>query len=550
MKHVILFTIIISAFICGNSFAQNTQLVEEWKKVFTGANDDFGEKCVTDNQNNLYVLATGGVFPREDWLIVKYNSAGAQQWALSYDGPDTNSRDLPQDIAVDALGNVYAAGTVRNAASGTDVVVLRINSVTGAIANSVSYNGLSNLEESVRAITLDPAGNLYIAGSTQLSANNSDVLVIKYTAGSLTQEWLRTISSIPIGNDDGARDITADNSGFVYITGRADTVISTLVKEDFFTIKISSSGAIEWAKRFQSAAAGRDLAGCVRTDAAGNVYVLGSSEISVSPQNMEITIVKYNPSGAQVNVAYTASGITNSYDSGIDMRVSPAGNVYIIGERSGTNRDWVIAKYNSSLALQGNIIYHNGPSNQADIPIAMEIDNNENVFITGHSSSPDTLNCLTIKYNSNMQEVSRVRTRQNLSVDDIALGSNGTVYVLGGVSPASFEYDFFVVKYNQAVGIQQVSSEVPSEFSLKQNYPNPFNPATDFEFSVPGGRPSTVNLTVYDISGRVIAVLVNEPLKAGVYKYSFDGTALNSGVYFYRLTAGGYSETKKMVLVK
>jgi photosystem II stability/assembly factor-like uncharacterized protein len=115
------------------------------------------------------------------------------------------------------------------------------------------------------------------------------------------------------------------------------------------------------------------------------------------------------------------------------------------------------------------------------------------------------------------------------------------------------ENGLVAVTVNGGVGITNISSEAPSSFSLSQNYPNPFNPTTDFEFSIPPVRTiyeSPVKLAVYNSLGKEIAVLVNGPLKAGIYRYSFDGTGLNSGVYFYRLTAGRYSETKRMVLVK
>lgn len=98
------------------------------------------------------------------------------------------------------------------------------------------------------------------------------------------------------------------------------------------------------------------------------------------------------------------------------------------------------------------------------------------------------------------------------------------------------------------VGITPVNSEIPGEFSLWQNYPNPFNPRTVINFDLP--RETFVKLVIYDVLGREIAILVNERIKAGTYEVDFDGTNYPSGVYYYRLRAGDYSETKKMVLVK
>ena len=93
-----------------------------------------------------------------------------------------------------------------------------------------------------------------------------------------------------------------------------------------------------------------------------------------------------------------------------------------------------------------------------------------------------------------------------------------------------------------------INQETPSIFSLSQNYPNPFNPSTKIKFDIPKG--SLVKLKVYDILGREVAVLVNEKLTAGIYEYDWNASALPSGVYFYRLEAGDFIETKRMVLVK
>jgi hypothetical protein len=91
-------------------------------------------------------------------------------------------------------------------------------------------------------------------------------------------------------------------------------------------------------------------------------------------------------------------------------------------------------------------------------------------------------------------------------------------------------------------------NEVPAGFSLSQNYPNPFNPETKIKYSIPNG--GEVSLKMYDVTGRLVANIVDQNQKAGVYEASFNAKHLSSGVYIYRLTAGNYTDTKKMILVK
>ena len=96
--------------------------------------------------------------------------------------------------------------------------------------------------------------------------------------------------------------------------------------------------------------------------------------------------------------------------------------------------------------------------------------------------------------------------------------------------------------------MQNISTEIPSGYSLSQNYPNPFNPSTNLEFGI--SNLEFVSLKIYDVLGKEVATLVNERLAPGRYNYQFSTVnyQLPSGVYFYRLTAGEFTDTKRMML--
>ena len=99
-----------------------------------------------------------------------------------------------------------------------------------------------------------------------------------------------------------------------------------------------------------------------------------------------------------------------------------------------------------------------------------------------------------------------------------------------------------------ASDISQQTNIMPANYALKQNYPNPFNPTTNIEFSIP--QLEFVTLKVYNILGEEVATLVSEKLSAGKYKYDWDASGLASGVYVYRIQAGDYVETRKMILMR
>jgi photosystem II stability/assembly factor-like uncharacterized protein len=103
------------------------------------------------------------------------------------------------------------------------------------------------------------------------------------------------------------------------------------------------------------------------------------------------------------------------------------------------------------------------------------------------------------------------------------------------------------------IGIKKINDKIPESFRLQQNYPNPFNPVTKIRFELPSMtnyRQLKVNLSIYDILGRELETLVNESLQAGTFEVVWNASKYSSGIYFYSLTAGEFSVTKKMVLVK
>lgn len=102
--------------------------------------------------------------------------------------------------------------------------------------------------------------------------------------------------------------------------------------------------------------------------------------------------------------------------------------------------------------------------------------------------------------------------------------------------------------FDVVTGIEHEQETIPSNYHLSQNFPNPFNPETTIRYGVP--KSSRVSLTVMDVLGRQVATLVNEVKPAGNYQIDWNSSARSSGIYFYRLQAGGFTEIRKMVLMK
>jgi hypothetical protein len=97
-------------------------------------------------------------------------------------------------------------------------------------------------------------------------------------------------------------------------------------------------------------------------------------------------------------------------------------------------------------------------------------------------------------------------------------------------------------------GISSNGTDLPNAFKLSQNYPNPFNPSTKINFAIP--KAAFVTLKIYNVIGQVVDVLVSQEMIAGNYEFNWNAADLTSGIYFYSITAGDFTDTKKMILVK
>jgi len=107
---------------------------------------------------------------------------------------------------------------------------------------------------------------------------------------------------------------------------------------------------------------------------------------------------------------------------------------------------------------------------------------------------------------------------------------------------------WYLATHTVITDVDETSSSVPVEFRLEQNYPNPFNPTTTILFALP--RRAEVKLKIYDLLGREVATLLDKELQPGEYKVNFEARGLQSGIYFYRIEASGFVQTRKLTLLK
>jgi len=377
-----------------------SQVIQEWVRTYNGPGNgiDIAFSVATDNLGNVYVAGNSpGDTSANDITTIKYNSAGQEQWVQRYNGPG-NSDDGTNGtnaIAVDSSGNIYVAGWSAGTET-TDYVVIKYNN-NGDQQWAQRYNGAGNGYDAPYGIALDSSGNVYVTGASTGDGTGSDYTTIKYNSDGVEQ-WVKSYNGSGNGYD-AALSLTADASGNVYVTG-----LSTAQNGlgDCVTIKYDTSGNQQWAKIYDGPANGTDYGNSIAVDDAGNVYVTGSSEASQT--NRDYLTIKYDSSD-QEQWAMTYSSAGSNFDEGRSVALDGSGNVYVTGvlaysEGKSSTDDWGTIKYNSSGAEQWVRIF-NGPASIADEAWSIAVDVNGNSYVVGYSHGPTSGSDLTsIEYDS------------------------------------------------------------------------------------------------------------------------------------------------------
>ena len=549
----VVFGVVLLWLFAGPLFAQTVDTA--WVRRYDGPGNslDQARDLAVDDSGNVYVTGYsdgGGTF--YDYATIKYLPNGDTVWVRRYDGPE-GWTDMAFALAIDGSGNVYVTGESQGAAPDYFYECATIKYLpSGDTAWVRRYDGSVDGDDGVNAITVDASGNVYVTGSSTECWGNRDLTTIKYFSDGSTA-WEQRWNGLGNGLDDGCA-IAVDGSGDIYVTGVS---MGLGTHYDYVTIKFSSEGGA-W-RTYDGPADSSDYGRAMAIDGSGNVYVTGYSIGSGTSD--DYATVKYLPDGDTAWVRrYNGPG--NGDDQGRAVAVDNSGNVYVTGysEGSGTGRDWATIKYltNGDTAW---VRRYNGPGNGTDEGVAVAVDNSGDVYVTGGSTGSGTgLDFATVKYLAN-GDSGWVMTYDGPANDNdaalaIAVDDSGNVYVTGWSQGVGGDDDYCTIKYFQTPsGVKDETGgrERPSEFDLSQNYPNPFNPSTKIEFTL--AKSGFVTLQIYDTLGRKVRTLVSEELSSGYKSVIWDGKnedgeAVASGVYFYQLKVGDFSEPKKMLLLK
>jgi hypothetical protein len=532
----------------------------------TGTDTPIG--LAVDGTGNIYVTGySAGNGSGTDMLTIKYDAAGVEKWVARYNGPG-DTEDFANAITVDDSGNVYVAGRSGNFTAFNYTTVAYDSNGTELWAEK--YDGPSLGFDEAFAIAVDDKGHLFVTGGSDGVGTDQDYATIRY---SLTQEALPDAPNLLSPENNAV--IIADSVDFIWHQSQpdADTYWFELATDSLFSAAFVDSSL---------------------TDTTTTVTELQHS------QTYWWRVRAHNAAGwGEFSEAWRFSVLIPEIDSALAFLPLHVGNVwqyhYFYSDACGSEHSsYHLVEVTGDTLLPTEYNYQIVVSDlPGDEPLRyLRVDTaSANVYEydwqlgeclaeslrSTAGSGWFYLNC------SGPTECTAVDTEDIFGLptivkrfminyipfgEDYALG-----YGFGRTEHTTFSedpcYPVIVyhfrelvygringVEYGTLMNVDEWKKLRPSTFNLEQNYPNPFNPSTKIRYGLP--QRTHVRLELYDLLGRRVAVLVNAEQEAGYHQVTIDRASITdsakrghaSGVYFYRLQAGGFVETKKMLVLR
>ena len=465
------------------------------------------------------------------YIFLAYAQSPDTAWTKTYHrGSDDDCKWIEEtsDSGFVMIGLSHFSGN-----SWSDILLIKTNEL-GDILWTHTY-GDSIIGQEVFCVKEDFDGGFVIAGIKHLTSTLRKAWIIK------TDSIGDTLWTYMFGGTTGAEaqsiSCTSD-SGYI-ITGKK---YDPGEFANVFLLKLDQNGEFEWVRTFGGG--GYEEGYLVQQTSDGG-YLVGGSIIELG--GFDFYLIKTNSLGI-AEWSNTYGGEQNDHCT--SALQTNDGGYLMFGES-----DSYIA--NSSLAIKTN---SSGDSlwskvfkrSNGDYGYSVEQTTDNGFIFGGYTNNPGMLDDYWFIRTDNtgdtlwMKSVGYGGTQRGYCVHQTIDGG----YILAGTSSHSIPNgrDFYVVKLNPSVTDIDDGDIIDFTFNLNQNYPNPFNPSTTISWQSPVSGWQKIK--VFDVLGNEVATLVDEYKPAGSYEVEFLADKLASGIYFYQLKAGGFVETKKMILIK
>jgi len=527
-----------------------SQVSENWVAHYNGEanNAEYARDFEMDQNGNTYIIGTSmNSDGTTDIVTTSFDQQGERRWVSRYDGAD-DLNDWGYSIAIDSSSNVVVCGSSQSGETGKDFVIIKYNSGGDEIWARY-YNGPADRDDEAVQVEVDCSGNVAATGSSQSSGGVSDYATVKFDAdgGFL---WAARYNG-PGDNVDEARALAVDCDGNVFVSGGS---IGDGTDYDYATIKYDSDGNEQWIRRYDGPAHMYDVvyyAGSILLDTNDNIYLTGYS--TGEDSTYDYYTIKYDSDGNLLWSDRYSGGQGNDYAD--RPFLDNSGNLYITGAsyNSVSNYDYLTIKYSQA----GNIAWsasYNGEASDWDEAYGLDVDTEGNVYVLGRSVGANTMaDFATVKYSPDGQELWSIRYDGSAHNFDwpfkLLLDDEANVYVAGSSMESGSASDYTIIKYEQIQSGIDDGETAPGQLeSLLPNYPNPFNSRTEIGYYLP--KAEHIQLSIFDILGRLVEVLVDSEQNIGFHHVVWDSRDSGSGLYFYRLETENSIQSRSMIIIK
>ncbi len=502
-----------------------------------------GDSSNTEEARSIVQTTDGGFIvvgetgTNGDMYIVKLNSSGQLQWSKTIGG---SGQDLALSVVqttdggfvVSGFGNSFGAGV-----AGAFIVKL----TPGGTVEWAKVLADGYLDAAYSIVQTMDGGYAAAISPGEGGFSPDRMIFVKLNSMGILQ-WSKNILG-----ESYARCIRQTTDRGYVMAGATRTFGAG--DFDMFVVKVDSIGSLQWAKTIGGT--NREFAYSIVQTTVGGYVVVGRTSSFGNGDKMYIA--KLNSSGTLE--------WTKVYSVFLDRAYSIAQTTdggFVVAGYTGGGGGMLIVKLNPDGSLQWSRVVDGGSVQTYAYSIMQTTDGG--YAAAGYGGIVSTTGMYIVKLDNNGN------TCGNTVSHNITVQTGG---ILGSpvptitniplsdtlVSPLTGSLGY--VTPICVIGIQPISNEIPDSYKLYQNYPNPFNPATIINFDIAGILTSSeCSLSVYDLQGREIAVLVKQSLQPGTYKVKWDGSNYSSGVYYYKLsilnseTSVKYQRTKRMVLIK
>lgn len=417
------------------------------------------------------------------------------------------------------------------------------------------------------------SGYIIAGGITHFNNDVNAYLIKTDINGNLL--WERSIGGASYDEGNCVRETT--DGGYI-IAGYTRSYGNN---SQIYLIKTDTNGLTEWIKTYGDD--DWDEARSIQVTSEGEFIIVGYKVVATSPggADSEVYLLKTDSDGDTLWTKLYGYRTGFYRDEGWSVQQTTDGGFIIAAETwypGGSS--WLIDAYLIKTAANGDTTWtraYNIPGNNWSVPRSVWQTLDGGYIIAGYSSIPPLNHeVLLIKINADGDTVWTKNLGKNLGSFPYDEGWSVQQTTDGGYIVTGFSWnypisdsDVYIIRLapNPTQIENEVDNQLPQGFALYQNYPNPFNPTTTIKYSIQsverfaesltnnnneriGNSLYNVSIKVYDVLGAVVAILVNEQKPAGSYEINFNADGLPSGVYLYKLQAGSFVETKKMILLK